>query len=288
MEREDLIRRVPLFVNRVAVLATMHRKEEAIAPILEPLGLKVIVPPNFDTDRFGTFSRDVKRFGTQLEAAKAKAERALQITGETIAIASEGSFVPHPAFPSIPCNRELVLLLDKEQDLEIIGEAISMETNYRQQKIHTVQEAIEFAEAIGFPAHGLIAFINSPGDTQIIKGINTQDELLNAVALGLQSAKELIIETDMRALYNPTRMKNIAKATHDLIRKIQQVCPNCDCPGFAEAERRKGLPCMLCHFPTELTLTTIYQCKKCGSRQEKLFPDGQEKADPGQCAFCNP
>lgn len=46
----------PLFVNRVAVLATMYHKEKVIAPILEQeLGIKVIVPQDFDTDRFGTF-----------------------------------------------------------------------------------------------------------------------------------------------------------------------------------------------------------------------------------------
>jgi len=63
----------PLFVNRVAVLATMHHKEKVIAPIIEQeLGIKVIVPQDFDTDRFGTFTREVKRTGNQIEAARLK------------------------------------------------------------------------------------------------------------------------------------------------------------------------------------------------------------------------
>ena len=108
---------LPLFTNRVAVLATMHQKELVMAPILEELGLKVIVPANFNTDTFGTFTREVKRPGTQIEAARIKAQKVLEITGETIAVASEGSFAPHPSLPYISSNREIVLLIDKENDL---------------------------------------------------------------------------------------------------------------------------------------------------------------------------
>ncbi len=39
-----------LFSNRVGILATMHQKEIVIAPLLEQLGIKVIVPPDFNTD----------------------------------------------------------------------------------------------------------------------------------------------------------------------------------------------------------------------------------------------
>lgn len=40
-----------LFSNRLAVLATMHEKEQVIVPILEQeLGLVVVIPTGFDTD----------------------------------------------------------------------------------------------------------------------------------------------------------------------------------------------------------------------------------------------
>ena len=62
-----------LFENRRVLLATMHKKETAIAPILEPgLGVKVVVPKDFDTDQFGTFTRNIKRLGNQIETARAK------------------------------------------------------------------------------------------------------------------------------------------------------------------------------------------------------------------------
>lgn len=77
------------FTNRVAVLATMHQKEKVIAPLLEQeLGVKVIVPQDFNTDIFGTFTREVKRLGTQIAAARLKAEKALAVTGETLAIST--------------------------------------------------------------------------------------------------------------------------------------------------------------------------------------------------------
>jgi hypothetical protein len=66
------------FRGRLAVLATMHRKERAIAPVLEEtFGLRVEVLQGFDTDRFGTFTRAVPRPGTQLETARDLARLAL-------------------------------------------------------------------------------------------------------------------------------------------------------------------------------------------------------------------
>ena len=280
-----------LFKNRIAVLGTRHHKEKVISPIIEQnLGLKVIVPNDFNTDVFGTFTREVKRIGTQLEAARLKAEKALELTGETIALASEGTFAPHPSFPFVSYNREVVILLDKLHDIEIIGQYFSTETNHSYKIITSFQEAYDFAMSVGFPEHGLIVMIESPSQDKgdIIKGITTKEQLFEAVTFAIKKAGKAHIETDMRALYNPTRMKNIEKATHNLIQKINQVCPQCSCPGFDVIERKKGLPCAYCHLPTALTRSAIYQCKKCGFSQERLFPDGWEKADPSQCSYCNP
>jgi hypothetical protein len=281
-----------LFATRVGVLATMHQKERVIAPLLEgELGIKVVVPENFDTDSFGTFTREIKRPGDQLQAARLKAEKALEFTGETLALASEGAFAPHPAFPYISCNREIVVLLDAINGLEIVGQEFSTDTNFSHKTIQTIEEAFEFAQNVGFPEHGLVVMEpSSEGNPQIIKGIITGKQLIEAVELILTQSRnrKVQIETDMRALYNPTRIKNIEKATRDLIQKIKQVCPKCSCPGFNVAERKKGLPCGWCKLPTSMTLLEIYQCKKCSFNQEILFPDGIEKADPAHCMYCNP
>ncbi|ABA23925.1 conserved hypothetical protein [Trichormus variabilis ATCC 29413] len=282
-----------LFRNRLAVLATMHQKEKVIAPLLEQeLGIKVIVPPDFNTDIFGTFTREVKRPGTQIAAARLKAEKVLELTGENLAIASEGSFAPHPLVPYIYSNREIIILLDKINDIEIIGEEFSTYTNFNHQAVESLDEAYTFAKKVGFPEHGLVVwFENSEKKChEIIKGITQETALIEAINFGLEKSpnSKINLETDMRAIYNPTRMKNIEKATHNLLQKISSCCPQCHTPGFETTERIKGLPCELCHTPTTLTLRAIYQCKKCGFRQDKLFPNGIEFADPSQCVYCNP
>jgi Zn finger protein HypA/HybF involved in hydrogenase expression len=281
------------FRDRVAVLATMHQKEKAIAPLFETeLGCKVIVPTQFDSDRFGTFTRDIKRLGTQIEAARNKAQNVLEVTGETLAIASEGSFYPHPSFPFLACDREIVLLLDIDNDLEVIGEEISTQTNYNHQKIKNLQEALDFAQKVGFPEHGLVVMISQDATERenIFKGIVDEKNLIEMVEIALKKSPNgtIHLETDMRAMYNPTRLKVIEKATYNLIKKLNCFCPQCGVPGFDIIERLAGLPCGWCSTPTALIKTAIYQCQKCDSRQEKLFPDGRETADPSQCQYCNP
>lgn len=282
-----------LFNNRLGVIATMHQKEEVIAPILEQeLGIQVIVPPDFNTDVFGTFTRDVLRRGTQIEAARYKAEKAMAVTGETLAFASEGTFGSHPLMPYLAANREIVILLDQDNHLEIIGQSLSTETNYGHRLVSSVEEAYDFSHTVGFPEHALVVIVGDPwqGKGEMIKGITTEAELLDVVEQGLKKSPErqVHIETDMRAMYNPTRMKNIAKATLDLIQKTNTVCPLCAWPGFEVIESRRGLPCALCHLPTQLIRSVIYQCRKCDFSQEALFPDEQETADPAQCQYCNP
>ncbi|MCU0569372.1 MAG: hypothetical protein MUF49_22700 [Oculatellaceae cyanobacterium Prado106] len=284
-----------LFQGRTAVLATMHRKETAIAPLLQQsLGLQIIVPEDFDTDRFGTFTREVKRSGDQLEAARQKAKAAIEQTGVSLAIASEGTFGPHPAMPFLPCNREIVVLIDPEQGLELVGQALSTETNFSHQRVSSLEEAEAFATKVGFPAHGLVVIANPNRDlaeidkSQMRKGILTESQLQSAILWALEQAETVHLETDMRAMYNPTRMQVIAQATQDLIRLVGQTCPECNWPGFQAVEHQPGLPCELCGSPTPLTLNAIYRCQKCHFEKISQFPDGNRSADAAQCMYCNP
>jgi hypothetical protein len=282
-----------LFSNRVAVLATMHQKEQVMAPILEKeLGLKAIVPENFNTDVFGTFTREIGRTGNQIEAARLKAEKVLELTGEKIAIASEGSFAPHPSFPYISANREIIIFIDKVNNLEIIGEEFSPDTNHSHIVVENWEQAYKFGKKVGFPEHALVVMHSElpQGINEVIKGIQTEDKLREAVDFVLKNSPtgKAHIETDMRAMYNPTRMKNIAKATINLVNKINNCCPECQTPGFEIIERKPGLPCELCNMPTMLTMKVIYKCGKCSFAEEKMFPQGQEFANPSGCMYCNP
>ncbi|MBD1913549.1 hypothetical protein NDI52_04325 [Leptolyngbya sp. PL-A3] len=276
------------FANRMAVIATMHRKEEAIAPILHQLGIQTRVPQAFNTDQFGTFTRDIKRPADQLQTAKLKIQQALELTGETLGIASEGSFGPHPFLPMLPLNRELVVLVDQESGLELVGEATSTETNFSHASITNLEQAWEFARKVGFPSHGLVVMPEPESSEHIYKGITDETELEELAGWMLARFGQIHLETDMRAMMNPTRMGAIAQATQDLVRKLQQHCPQCDYPGFDVVQRKPGLPCGLCGMPTELPVTAIYQCKQCQFTQAKPDPTSPDVADPAQCPYCNP
>lgn len=281
--------------GRMIVLATQHRKEEAIAPILKTeLGLEIGVPEGLDTDQYGTFTREVKRPGTQLEAARQKAKYALELTGASVAIASEGAFLPHPQVPLVPCDREILVFVDQHYGLEIVAEELTLETNFDHTSVTSVEEALCFGQKIGFPSHGLIAMPNSngPKSSPIIKGIVEEPALIESVRSLLKHYSSVHLETDMRAMYNPTRMAAIARAAQQLVKAIAQKCPVCLCPGFTVTERQPGLPCALCHSPTLLPQAEVYTCRYCQHRQTiSLDQDSSLKkifADPAQCLFCNP
>ncbi len=89
----------------------MHGKERAIGPVLaQGLGLRVALAMGLNTDRFGTFSREIERTGSQLDAARAKIAAGFEYAPYArVGFASEGSFGPHPYIPFLDLGRELVL-----------------------------------------------------------------------------------------------------------------------------------------------------------------------------------
>ena len=274
--------------SRNAILLTMHGKEQVISPILENLtGCLVQVRNDINTDEMGTFTLETPRPGTQLETARIKAHKAIEISECDMGLASEGSFGPYPSCPFINCNREIVFMVDSKNKIEIYGESLSLETNLDERKVHGILDAIEFANKIGFPEHFLIA--NPAGiSNTFIKGINTWQSLGEAVSWGIthSPSEELVLQTDMRAFANPTRMKNIMKATEDLASKILSICPNCGMYGYALSSYRRGVPCEWCKLPTDLIISEIYSCQKCMHNTEIIKETGY--ADPGMCDFCNP
>lgn len=285
--------RLPWFEHRTAVLATMHRKEQVIAPLFaQDLDVTVVVPSQFNTDAFGTFTRDIQRISTQIGAARRKAHQVLELTGESLAIASEGAFFPHPVLPFSTCDREIVLLVDQAHNLEVVGQILSTQTNFAHTTVKTFEAALAFAQRVGFPDHALVVMPqrNCQDPQLIFKGIRDTHQLKVALHRALEQSpnQQAHIETDMRALYNPSRMQVIQQATQDLINKLKRCCPKCSAPGFEVVEQHRGLPCQWCHLPTKLVRAETYRCQKCNFSQEALFPQGTETADPTYCLHCNP
>lgn len=275
------------------VIATMHGKERVISPLLaEALGLDCVVPPAFDTDRFGTFTREIERTGSQLDAARAKIAAAFQhVPDARVGVASEGSFGPHPRIPFAPFGQELVLLVDRQTGLEIAGRDATMDTNFAHFIVDGPTAAFEFAERVRFPEYGLIV-MGLRGDQPapgiaVRKGIVTADALDRAVRDVAALCGAAFVETDMRAHFNPTRMQAIERATRDLVRRVRSRCPVCAYPGFDATERVPGLPCEWCGEPTPVIKAEVLSCAACGHRIERSVGD-RVAADPGECNRCNP
>ncbi len=68
--------------NQRVALLTQHGKEVVIAPVLvELLGCRIKKVNGFDTDLLGTFTRDIAREGSQLDAARKKARIGMKLSG---------------------------------------------------------------------------------------------------------------------------------------------------------------------------------------------------------------
>ncbi|MEO8997777.1 MAG: DUF6671 family protein [Rhodanobacter sp.] len=275
-----------------AVLATMHGKERVIIPLLhKALGLHIDVPANLNTDRFGSFSRDIPRIGSPLDAARAKIAAAFeQAPQASIGVASEGSFGPHPQAPFVPIESEIVLLQDRRSGLEIVGHYLTSRTNFAQMIAAEPDAAMSFAERSGFPAHGIIVIgtaAGKPDPSRLLrKDIDSVQELRAAVAEAIALCGAAHVETDMRAHRNPVRMRAIKRATIDLVRRYRSQCPRCARPGFAVTERLSGLPCGECGEATDVTRAEVLLCAGCAHRIER--PCGKSLADPARCDYCNP
>ena len=278
-----------IFINRDIVIATKHKKEQVISPLLKKgLMVNCIVPKDFDTDVFGTFSGEVEREVSPVEAARLKCLKAIEMSGCDLAIASEGSFGTHPSIFFAHADSEIVMLVDKKNNLEIWAYEISTKTNFDGAEMNSFDELLTFAKAAKFPSHGLILRKSKDEVEDIFKGITLRKDLKKHFNYLFEKYGKVYVETDMRAMYNPTRMKVIKSATINLIQKINCLCPACNAPGFSVTKAMPGLPCSDCGMPTRSTLTHIYECKLCKHKIEKHYPNGLFKEEPTFCDFCNP
>ncbi len=278
-----------LLKGRRLLIATKHEKEKVIAPILErELGVKCFIASNIDTDLLGTFTGEVERKDDPVTTARNKCLMAMELTNCDLAIASEGSFGPHPSLYFIPADDEFLCFLDKKNELEIISRELSTETNFNALEIKTEKELKDFATQANFPSHGLILRKAKDDFSVLVKGITNLEQLISTFNTLVAEHGKAFVETDMRAMYNPTRMNVIERAAIKLAEKINTRCPNCEMPGFGITAVKPGLPCELCHFPTRSTLSHVYTCQKCSFSNTKLYPNDKQREDPMYCDHCNP
>lgn len=278
-----------MFNGRTLLIATMHGKEKVIAPLLEKeLGVSCVVPKNLNTDILGTFTGEVTRYDDPVSTARKKCLMAIEKCNGDLAVASEGSFGLLSNAFFVPADDEVLLLVDTKNDLEIKAREISTATNFAASDILTEEQLLSFANKIGFPEHGLILRKSKDDFTDLVKGIADWNNLRVNFHHFLKEFGAAYVETDMRAMLNPLRMKVIEKATQKLVTQVFSTCPKCLSPGFSPTESKPGLPCYLCNAPTRSTLSIISTCQKCFYTEEKVFPQNKTTEDPMYCDRCNP
>jgi hypothetical protein len=270
------------------ILATKHKKQDAIRkPFEDAFKANLYIPDNYDTDQFGTFTGEIPRHDTAYDTVIKKAKEACLIYGFDYGIANEGSFGPHPAIYFAPGDIELISFIDRKKDFVVVESEITTETNYAQLEISISDDFTNYLKKVKFGSHGLI--VRSMDDDAIIaKGINQLSELKTILNSAFKKYKTLRLETDMRAMMNPTRMNVINKLAIKLVRRLQCDCNQCKTPGFGQVSVIGNLLCALCGTVTELYQCKVLSCIKCDYQEMIPRHDGLERADPKYCPYCNP
>jgi hypothetical protein len=277
------------FAGRKLVIGTMHDKEKVIAPIIEKvIGVNCFRPDNFDTDLLGTFTGEIDRPDDPLMTVRKKCLAAMDAANCDLGIASEGSFGPHPTAFFLPADDELMIFIDRKYGIEVIARELSTSTNFSTEEIGNEKQLLDFAARVGFPSHGLILRNSPENNSAIIKGITDPDILKKEYHRLNDLYGKVSAQTDMRAMFNPSRMAVIKSLTQKLADNLLSCCPKCEMPGFNIVEVKSGLPCQLCHSSTRSILSHIYECKHCNFIEEKLYPNNKEYCDPMYCDQCNP
>jgi hypothetical protein len=277
--------------GRRAAIGTMHAKERVIAPVLSRcLGIIVECAEGIDTDALGTFSGEIPRAGDMVEAARAKAHLAMARSGARIGIGSEGAFGPHPLVPFLASGMELIALIDAEDANEILVQRRT-KTNFESAFVMPEEDIAPFLARVGFPQHAVIVRPKGRCDAVgLAKGITDAQALRRAIAAASALSEEgrALVQTDMRAHLNPTRMKTIDFLARALALRAARLCPKCRTPGFGAIDALRGLACEDCGAPTRRIRAELHGCRKCRFQRVRRERSPSMRAAAMWCDLCNP
>lgn len=269
--------------------ATKHSKELALRPTLAKIGLKC-VQVAIDTDQFGTFTGEVERKGSIKETLRKKTDAVfLKRPKARLAMASEGSFGPDPRSGIGRTDHEAILFVDKQLGIEVYAEEISTDTNHAEIEFGPRDDLHSFLKKVKYPKHAVI--VRPKGvDGIVYKGLQSMYEVGQAVIDGFMASPEIkvLISTDMRANFNPTRMKVIKKTASKLVKRLNSFCPQCNTLGFWPTRTATGLICEGCGLETQVVKDLTWTCLKCTYKENRARHDGKTSVDPRECQFCNP
>lgn len=273
------------YTGRVITFATMHGKEHLAHDVFRTvLGATVTAPDGLDTDQFGSFTGEIPRTLSPRAAARAKARRGMQITGNTLGLSSEGSF--SSGFGPIVENMEILLFIDDNLGLELVEGTVGVSPLPGGRPVHSVEEALTFASRVGFPEQGLIVHGTADGRMTAHKNLTRIEEVVETVDALLIDQASVVILPDYRAHKAPTRAQTIRTLCDRMARRLDSPCPHCQAPGFGHVDVELGTPCSLCGSATAVIAADIHGCGRC--EHHTRIPREHTTADPRWCDDCNP
>ncbi len=280
------------YAGRYAALATKHGKERQIArPLRVAFDLLLYVPPDLDTDVLGTFSGEIARHGSPVDVVLQKAHMGMQVSGLPLGLANEGSFGPHPMFPFLVADTELLVFIDDERGIQVQEMVVSEHVLAAQTTARVLADLNTFLPRVLFPSHALLVRPNALYQHDLIfKGITTLDVLTEKITRAASASPDglALVETDLRAHMNPTRRRVIRQVAVRLARRLAHLCPACHTPGWGRVDTLLGLPCEWCGEATDLVREEILGCAACPYRQCVPRSDGLLHASAAACPACNP
>lgn len=271
----------PTFAGARLAFLTMHDKLPLVAPALTPLGFVLELASGFDTDQLGTFSGDIARQLTPVEAALKKAWLATELSGCRYGLGSEGSFGGGPMPGLVNWDQEILALVDRDSGQQIIASAAGPVGV----GAIVVQNEAGLRIALSQDTPGQARILQLAGG-QFRKGLTDADEIVSLLrGQGWQDGSALQLQPDLRAMCCPQRQQYIGKAAVQLAQQLQQRCPLCQAPDFSVKQRSAGLPCLVCQTPTNQLQFELLRCDCCGYQHKREIP---QLADPMHCPSCNP
>lgn len=270
--------------GRTVAVGTRHGKQHQFAPSFHAiLGARLQTPPDLDTDSVGTFTGEIARTMTAVEAARAKARLAMAATGLPYGLASEASYGPLTGGWS--GHEELLLFCDERLGIEVLEGHRTLSVPG---PAHRVSDSRQLPPAVldSLPGQALVVR-PSAGTGAIAKGITAADTLPRAIAAAVAASADglAVVEPDLRAHHNPSRRIILARLATSLAHRLATGCPACGTPGFGRVDAEPGLRCRVCDTPTDRVGAEIHGCPSCEHRA--IRPVGGH-AEPSDCPACNP
>jgi len=277
------------YVDKRIALTTKHDKLRLIKPAFDEYVGCELFEVNLDTDQLGTFSGEIERHAPPRETAIHKARLGMRETGSLIGIASEGSVGPDPVVPFIHSNIEHLVLVDDQNGIVISEIHRSFDITAATITAAPDHDLTSFLEKADFPNHALIVRPNTQIKSNCIKGVNDLEQLQEAIAISSKLSPNgfVVIESDLRAMHSPSRQRNIEEVATLLAKRVSQLCPNCQMPGWGRVGYEKGLNCSECELenPDAIRQEKL-GCVKCDHIE--LGKVISSTLNPAQCQFCNP